>query len=145
MFGETLAIPIINDLIYPTLPVWSRKAGSLTTTSVGSSSRKDSISFTPRHSERRVGSFRTRRTEYGRFISIPSPGRPLPWSQQSSSVFRGGEHAALDFGVPLSIGKKSWGTLQVRHLARKVEREVVATVKRRSCCLPFSFSCSGSR
>jgi signal transduction histidine kinase len=42
----------------------------------------------------------------------------------------GGEHNALDFSVPLSIGKKRWGTLRFAISLEKAEHEIHATINR---------------
>ncbi|MDH3258523.1 MAG: ATP-binding protein, partial [Deltaproteobacteria bacterium] len=44
--------------------------------------------------------------------------------------FSRGDHNALDFGVPLSIGKKRWGTLKFGISLEKAEHEIFATVEK---------------
>ena len=69
-------------------------------------------------------------TEYGKIYSDPLTKEALAADSTVAQHFAGKDHAALDFGVPLSIGKKRWGTLKFGVSLEKVEHEILATVNK---------------
>jgi len=130
VLGETLAIPIINDLIYERLGL-VEEGGLLDNYILEIFGRKDSdlVYIAILNEEGRVVSH-NEITEYGKIYEDMVTRNAL--AAEATIVQRAApeEHAALDFGVPLSIGKKRWGTLKFAISLEKVEHEVVATVKK---------------
>lgn len=130
VLGETLAIPIINDLIYERLGL-VEEGGLIDNYILEIFGRKDSdlVYIAILNEEGRVVSHNDI-TEYGKVYDDPITQKALVAEATIIQRIPGGEHAALDFGVPLSIGKKRWGTLKFGISLEKVEHEVVATVRK---------------
>src|SRR3990170_7978393 len=112
LLGETLAIPIINDLIYEKLGL-VEEGGLLDNYILEIFSRQDLdllyMAILDEHG--RVISHNDI-TEYGKSYSDPLTMKALDGDRTIVQRFARGEHDALDVGVPLSIGKKRWGTLK---------------------------------
>lgn len=130
LLGETLAIPIINDLIYERLGL-VEEGGLLDNYIMEIFNRQDAdlLYIAILDEEGRVISHNDI-AEYGRVYDDP-----LTKAARSSGVTviqpsPGNNHNALDFGVPLSIGKKRWGTLKFGISLEKAEHEILATVRR---------------
>ncbi|MBI5098445.1 MAG: HAMP domain-containing protein [Nitrospirae bacterium] len=130
LLGETLAIPIINDLIYERLGL-VEEGGLLDNYILEIFSRQDAdlLYIAILDEEGRVISHNNI-TEYGKVYADPLSKKALKADSTIIQHFSKNEHNALDFGVPLSIGKKRWGTLKFGISLEKVEHEILATVKR---------------
>lgn len=130
LLGETLAIPIINDLIYERLGLVEE--GGLLDNYIMEIFNKgdvDLLYIAILDEEGRVISHNNI-TEYGKVYSDPLTTKALQRSDTMIQRFLNGEHSALDFCIPLSIGKKRWGTLKFGISLEKVEHEIIATVKK---------------
>ena len=129
LLGETLAIPIINDLIYERLGL-VEEGGLLDNYIMEIFNRRDMdlLYIAILDEEGRVISHNNI-TEYGKVYSDPSTVKALQTNDAVIHSFSHNGYNALDFGVPLSIGKKRWGTLKFGISLEKVEREIVATIK----------------
>lgn len=130
VLGETLAIPIINDLIYERLGL-VEEGGLLDNYIMEIFNRRDVdlIYIAILDEEGKVISHNNI-TEYGKIYSDPVTVNTLKADDPVVQRFNANGHKALDFGIPLSIGKKRWGTLKFAISLEKVEREIVATIKK---------------
>lgn len=130
LLGETLAIPIINDLIYERLGL-VEEGGLLDNYILEIFYRQDAelLYIAILDEEGKVVSHNDI-TEYGKVYSDPITRKALVAENTVVQFFSGREHNALDLGVPLSIGKKRWGTLKIGISLEKVEHEILATVKK---------------
>ena len=128
LLGETLAIPIINDLIYERLGL-VEEGGLLDNYIVEIFNRQDAdlLYIAILDEEGKVISHNMV-TEYGKSYSDPLTQKALQAEDTIIQPVAGKEHHALDFGVPLSIGKKRWGTLKFGISLAKVEQEILETV-----------------
>ncbi len=128
LLGETLAIPIINDLIYERLGV-IEEGGLLDNYILEISSRKDLylLYMAILDDNGKVISHNDI-TEYGKIYSDPLTRVSLDAESTVVQQYSRNGHNIMDFGVPLSIGKKRWGTLKFGISLEKVEAEVMATV-----------------
>lgn len=130
IFGETLAIPIINDLIYERLGLVEE--GGLIDNYIMEIYKNrdvDLIYVAIIDEDGKVISHNDI-NEFGKTLSDE-----LTVSSAASNttlvkrIYEKG-HGALDFAVPLSIGKKRWGTLRFAISLEKMEQEIFSTVKR---------------
>ncbi len=130
LLGETLAIPIINDLIYERLGL-VEEGGLLDNYIMEIFSRRDVdlLYIAILNEEGRVISHNNI-TEFGKVYSDPLTMRSLKANYTVTQPFLRNGRDALDFGVPLSIGKKRWGTLKFAISLEKVEQEIVITIKK---------------
>lgn len=130
LLGETLAIPIINDLIYERLGL-VEEGGLLDNYILEIFNRKDTdlLYIAILDEEGKVISHNDI-TEYGKGYTDALTQKALKADSTIIQNFPGRDHNALDFGVPLSIGKKRWGTLKFGISLEKVEHEILATVKK---------------
>ena len=130
LLGETLAIPIINDLIYERLGL-VEEGGLLDNYILEIFNRQDTdlLYIAILDEDGKVISHNNI-TEYGKVCSDALTQKALQSDATMIQSFRGKEHNALDFGIPLSIGKKRWGTLKFGISLAKVEHEIIATVKK---------------
>ncbi len=130
LLGETLAIPIINDLIYERLGL-VEEGGLLDNYILEIFNRQDTdlLYIAILDEEGKVISHNNI-TEYGKPYSDPLTLKALKTDITVIQHFTVNEHNALDFGVPLSIGKKRWGTLKFGISLEKAEHEILATVKK---------------
>lgn len=130
LLGETLAIPIINDLIYERLGL-VEEGGLIDNYILEIFNRKDVDLFyiAILDEEGKVISHNNI-AEYGKVYADPLTTNTLKADRTTIQRIPAGEHQALDFGVPLSIGKKRWGSLKFSISLEKVEREILATVKK---------------
>lgn len=128
LLGETLAIPIINDLIYERLGL-VEEGGLLDNYILEIFNRHDVdlLYITIINEEGRVISHNNI-TEYGKVYSDPITMKAMKANETIIQTFKSGGHIAVDFGIPLSIGKKRWGTLKFAISLEKVERQIIATV-----------------
>jgi len=129
LLGETLAIPIINDLIYERLGL-VEEGGLLDNYIMEIFNRKDAdlryIAILDR--EGKIISHNDI-TEYGKIYADPVTLHTIASDQTTIQHVSSGGHNTLDFGVPLSIGKKRWGSLKFGISLEKLENEILATVK----------------
>jgi two-component system, NtrC family, sensor kinase len=130
LLGETLAIPIINDLIYERLGL-VEEGGLLDNYIMEIFTRQDAdlLYIAILDEDGRVISHNNI-TEYGKIYDDHMTQKSLSSEATVVQRFTGEEHNALDFGIPLSIGKKRWGTLKFGISLEKAERAILATVKR---------------
>jgi signal transduction histidine kinase len=130
LLGDTLAIPIINDLIYERLGL-VEEGGLLDNYILEIFSRQDVdlLYIAILDEEGRVISHNNI-TEYGKVYSDPLTQRAVQAEETVIQQYSGAEHNVLDFGVPLLISKKRWGTLKFGISLEKVEHEAFATIKR---------------
>ena len=129
LLGETLAIPILNDLIYERLGL-VEEGGLLDTyvTEIYDRRDLDLLYLIILDVDGSVISHNDI-TEYGKIYSDPLTARALAADNTVIQHFTSKGHAALDIGVPLSIGKKRWGTLKIGVSLEKAEHEIVATIR----------------
>lgn len=129
LLGETLAIPIINDLIYERLGV-VEEGGLLDNYILEIFNRRDvdMLYVAILDEEGRVISHNNI-TEYGKVYADSLTVNGLRADDVLVQNFSYGKHSALDFSVPLSIGKKRWGTLKFGISIEKVEHAIMDTVK----------------
>lgn len=130
LLGETLAIPIVNDLIYERLGL-VEEGGNLDNYILEIFNRQDMdlLYMAILDQEGKVISHNDI-TEYGKVYSDPLTQKVLAGERTIVQRFSSAGHNALDFGVPLSIGRKRWGTLKLGISLEKVERQILATVKK---------------
>ncbi|MCL5884868.1 MAG: ATP-binding protein [Deltaproteobacteria bacterium] len=130
LLGETLAIPIINDLIYERLGL-IEEGGLLDNYILEIFSRKDLdlLYIVILDDDGKVISHNDI-TEYGRVYSDTLTKNALKAGSTVVQQYSGGGKNILDIGVPLSIGKKRWGTLKFGISLEKVEHEIFTTVAR---------------
>jgi two-component system, NtrC family, sensor kinase len=129
LLGETLAIPIINDLIYERLGL-VEEGGLLDNYIMEIFNRQDAdLLYMAILDEKGKVISHNDLTEYGKVYSDPLTRKTLVEDGTTVQGFSRAGHNALDFGVPLSIGRKRWGTLKFGVSLEKVERQVLATVK----------------
>ncbi|MCL5024511.1 MAG: ATP-binding protein [Nitrospirae bacterium] len=130
LLGETLAIPIINDLIYERLGL-VEEGGLLDNYILEIFNRKDlSLLYIAILDEDGKVISHNDITEYGKVYADPLTKKALAADSTIIQQVPGKGYETLDFGVPLSIGKKRWGTLKFGISLEKAEHEILATVKR---------------
>ena len=130
LLGETLAIPIINDLIYERLGL-VEEGGLLDNYILEIFNRKDLdlIYIAILDEDGRVISHNNI-TEYGKVYSDPRTLKALKAGATLTQKFLNSGHRSLDFGVPLTIGNKRWGTLKFGVSLKNMEREIADTVRK---------------
>lgn len=128
LLGETLAIPILNDLIYERLGL-VEEGGLLDNYIMEIFNRRDLdlLYLIIIDEDGRVISHNDI-TEYGKVYADPLTSRALAAENTIIQRFAGKGHAALDIGVPLSIGKKRWGTLKIGVSLERAGHEIIATI-----------------
>lgn len=130
LLGETLAIPIINDLIYEKLGL-VEEGGLLDNYILEIFSRQDlDLLYMAILDERGKVISHNDITEYGKSYSDPLTRNALDGERTIVQRFQRGDHDGLDVGVPLSIGKKRWGTLKLGISLEKADHRILATVVR---------------
>ncbi len=128
LLGETLAIPIINDLIYERLGL-VEEGGLLDNYILEIFNRRDvELEYIAILDQEGKVISHNNITEYGKIYTDPLTAEALKTDRTIIQPLSSGEHKTLDFGVPLSIGKKRWGSLKFGISMAKVEQEIVATV-----------------
>lgn len=130
LLGETLAIPIINDLIYERLGL-VEEGGLLDNYILEIFNRKDLLLLyiAILDEDGKVISHNDI-CEYGKTYSDTITRKAIASAGTVVQQFSAKGHNALDFGVPLSIGKKRWGTLKFAVSLEKAEHEILATIKK---------------
>lgn len=130
LLGETLAIPIVNDLIYERLGL-VEEGGLLDNYIMEIFNRREAdLLYIAILDEGGKVISHNDITEYGKTYSDPITLRALASEKTEVQPIAGLEHGALDFGVPLAIGKKRWGTLKFGVSMDKAEQEIIATIKK---------------
>ena len=130
LLGETLAIPIINDLIYERLGL-VEEGGLLDDYIQEMFKRKDlSLLYIAVLDEHGKVISHDDIRKYGKVYTDPLTQRALAADSTIIQHFSAKGHDALDFGVPLSIGKKRWGTLKFGMSLEKAEHEILATIRK---------------
>lgn len=129
LLGETLAIPIINDLIYERLGL-VEVGGLLDNYIMEIFNRQDVdlLYIAILDEDGRVLSHNDI-TEYGKAYTDELTAGALRSTETIVRKFTQKGYNALDFGAPLSIGKKRWGTLKFAVSLKKVEQEIAAMVR----------------
>ena len=132
LLAETLAIPVINDLIYERLGLVEE--GGLIDNYVTEIFKRRDIELlylAVLDENGRVVSHNDF-AEYGKVYSDPVTLRALLANETIVQRLQDGKggHGALDFATPLSIGKKRWGTLKFAISLEKVEHEIQNTVQK---------------
>ncbi|MBI5233333.1 MAG: HAMP domain-containing protein, partial [Deltaproteobacteria bacterium] len=130
LLGETLAIPIINDLIYERLGL-VEEGGLLDNYILEIFNRKDLdlIYIAILDEDGRVISHNNI-AEYGKVYSDPVSLKALAAGGTLITNFSDNGHRALDFGVPLTIGGKRWGALKFGVSLKNMEYEIADTVRK---------------
>ncbi len=130
LLGETLAIPIINDLIYERLGL-VEEGGLLDNYIMEIFNRKDvDLLYIAILDEEGKVISHNNITEYGNVYSDPLTANALRANNTIAQKFFYNGQSSMDFGVPLSIGKKRWGTLKFGISLKKVEHESLATISK---------------
>lgn len=130
LLGETLAIPIINDLIYEKLGL-VEEGGLLDNYIMEMFQRKDiNLLYIAILDESGKIISHNDITEYGKTYSDPITLSALNSESPLMQRILYNNEPVIDFSFPLSIGKKRWGTLKFGISLEKVKKEVTATVLR---------------
>jgi two-component system NtrC family sensor kinase len=128
LLGETLAIPIINDHIYERLGL-IEEGGLLDNYILEIFNRKDvDLLYIAILDEEGKVISHNNIAEYGKVYVDSVTTHTLKADRTTIQRIPAGEHQALDFGVPLSIGGKRWGSLKFVISLEKVEHEILSTV-----------------
>jgi len=130
LLAETLAIPVMNDLIYERLGL-VEEGGLIDNYITGIFSKKEInlIYIAVLDENGRIISHNDF-NEYGRVYDDPITTKALASDSTVVQKFHD-QHTnsgALDFATPLSIGKKRWGTLRFAVSLEVLEQEVRTTV-----------------
>lgn len=130
VLGETLAIPIINDLIYERLGL-VEEGGLLDNYLLEIFNKRDVnlLYLAILDEEGKVISHNTI-TEYGKTYADPVTVSALKGEHTVVRQFSERGYDVLDFGVPLSIGKKRWGVLKFGISLEKVKHETNKTIRK---------------
>ncbi len=129
---ETLAIPVINDLIYERLGL-VEEGGLIDNYITEIFNRKDiDLIYIAVLDERGKVISHNNFKEYGKVYKDPMTLKALDAGSTLIQRFRFPDtgHGALDITTPLSIGKKRWGTLKIGVSLEKVEHETESMIKR---------------
>jgi signal transduction histidine kinase len=132
LLAETLAIPIMNDLLYERLGL-VEEGGLIDNYITGIFNKKEInlVYIAVLDENGRIVSHNDF-NEYGRVYDDSITAKAL--ASDSTEVQKFHNHltdsAALDFATPLSIGKKRWGTLKFAVSLKELEQEVLSTILR---------------
>jgi signal transduction histidine kinase len=128
--GETLAIPILNDLIYERLGL-VEEGGLRDNYIIEVFNRRDLdiLYLIVIDRDGRVISHNDI-TEYGNIYSDPLTVKAFSSESTIIQRFKIKGHAALDIGVPLAIGKKRWGTLKIGVSLEQAENKITSTINK---------------
>ncbi len=130
LLGETLAIPIVNDLIYERLGLVEE--GGLLDDYIHEMFKRKDLSLlyiAVLDGKGKVIADNDIR-QYGKVYNDPLTWKELFADRTTVQHFSAGGHDALDIGVPLSIGTKRWGTLKLGMSLKKAELEILSTVRK---------------
>jgi signal transduction histidine kinase len=130
LLAETLAIPVMNDLIYERLGL-VEEGGLIDNYMTGIFSKKEInlIYIAVLDETGRIISHNDF-NEYGRVYDDPITSKALASDSTVVQKFhdQSTNSGALDFSTPLSIGKKRWGTLRFAVSLKVLEQEVQKTI-----------------
>jgi len=130
LLAQTLAIPVMNDLIYERLGL-VEEGGLIDNYVTEIFNRKDVdlIYLTVLDGKGRVTSHNDF-NEYGKVYDDPITIKSLVSDTTVVQKFYDEEsgHDALDIATPLSIGKKRWGTLKFAISLKRLDNEIRATI-----------------
>ena len=130
LLAETLAIPVMNDLIYEKLGL-VEEGGLIDNYITGIFSKKEInlIYIAVLDENGRIISHNDF-NEYGRVYDDPITVKALASDYTVVQKFHDQQtnSGALDFATPLSIGKKRWGTLRFAVSLKELEQEVRTTI-----------------
>jgi signal transduction histidine kinase len=130
LLAETLAIPVMNDLIYERLGL-VEEGGLIDNyiTEIFDENVIDLIYLTVLDTNGRVISHNDF-NEYGLVYNDPITAKALASDSTVVQKFHAADIGsnALDFATPLSIGKKRWGTLKFGVSLKMLEKEMRATI-----------------
>jgi signal transduction histidine kinase len=130
LLAQTLAIPVMNDLIYERLGL-VEEGGLIDNYVTEIFNRKDIdlIYLTVLDGKGRVTSHNDF-NEYGKVYDDPITIKSLVSDTTVVQKFYDEEsgHDALDIATPLSIGKKRWGTLKFAISLKRLDNEIRATI-----------------
>ncbi len=132
LLAETLAIPVMNDLIYERLGL-VEEGGLIDNYITGIFGKKEInlIYIAVLDENGRIISHNDF-NEYGRVYDDPITTKAI--ASESTVVQKVQDHqtesGALDFATPLSIGKKRWGTLRFAVSLKELEQEERKTILR---------------
>jgi methyl-accepting chemotaxis protein len=130
LLAETLAIPVMNDLIYERLGL-VEEGGLIDNyiTEIFGKKDIDLIYMAVLDGNGRIISHNDF-NEYGKVYEDPITVRALSSDVTVVQKFHNDKtgHGALDFATPLSIGKKRWGTLKFAVSLEGLHNELKATV-----------------
>jgi signal transduction histidine kinase len=130
LLAETLAIPVMNDLIYERLGL-VEEGGLIDNyiTEIFNENVIDLIYIAVLDTNGRVLSHNDF-NEYGHVYSDPITAKALASDITVVQKFHAADIGsnALDFATPLSIGKKRWGTLKFGVSLQMLEKEMRATI-----------------
>jgi len=130
LLGATLAAPVINDLVYEKLGL-VEEGGLLDNYLMELYNRKEAnLIYIAILDEQGKVISHNNISEYGKKYTDPLTVATAKSDQVMIKRIRSGEHEALDFGIPLTIGKKRWGSLRYAISLEKVEQEISSTLKR---------------
>jgi methyl-accepting chemotaxis protein len=130
LLAETLAIPVMNDLIYERLGL-VEEGGLIDNyiTEIFNEDVVDLVYITVLDTNGRVVSHNDF-SEYGLVYDDPITANALTADNTVVQKFYAADidANALDFATPLSIGKKRWGTLKFGVSLKMLEKEMQATI-----------------
>lgn len=130
LLAETLAIPMINDLIYEKLGL-VEEGGLIDNyvTEMFGKRNLDLLYISVLDTDGRVISHNDFR-EYGKVYSDALTMKAMLAEGTIIQSFHDGPsgHGAIDIATPLSIGKKRWGTLKLAVSLEKLEEEIAGVV-----------------
>jgi two-component system NtrC family sensor kinase len=130
ILAETLAIPVMNDLIYERLGL-VEEGGLIDNyvTEIFGKKDIDLIYMAVLDGSGKIISHNDF-NEYGKVYDDPITANALSSNVTVVQKFYNNKtgHVALDFATPLSIGKKRWGTLKFAVSLERLDNELKATV-----------------
>lgn len=130
ILAETLAIPVVNDLLYERLGL-VEEGGLIDNYVTEIFERKDiDLIYLGVLDESGRIIAHNDFSEYGKVYNDPITINALSSNSTIAQEFYDEKtgHNALDFATPLSIGKKRWGTLKFAISLRRLNEEMEATV-----------------
>ena len=130
LLAETLAIPVMNDLIYERLGL-VEEGGLIDNYITGIFSKKEiNLIYIAVFDENGRIISHNDFSEYGRVHDDPITAKALASDSTVVQKFHDQQtnSGALDFSTPLSIGKKRWGTLRFAVSLEELEQEVRKTI-----------------
>ncbi len=130
IFGETLAIPILNDLIYERLGL-VEEGGLLDNYIMEIYKHRDlDLLYLGIVDEEGKVISHNDIAEYGKLYRDELTVSSMGSERTVMKRIHADGHEAIDFAVPLYIGKKRWGTLRFAVSLEKMEQEIFSTVER---------------